>query len=235
MREDARESGGGGVGGVHEDKVAGFDVFDCALEYDILVFVAPVYRVASPHYHFVVEFFACIEHFVAYTSARGSEEFAIGVIGKGGQGGVDKFLCDYNFVLVLFEIEFCVVTVHIAVIAYFKAVCAKLQYYVLIFCRPYAAHEKGGFVAVLVKDFGDFFDVVGVFIDVEHKRHAARVLIALVNGVIYRLRGDLLGVRCDERYAEGQKQGCYYDKICAKSAESRFVHTIKYDCEIETM
>ena len=142
---------------------------------------------------------------------------------------------DQNFILVLFEIEFGVVAVHIAVIAYFKAVRAELKQYVLIFCRPYSAYEKGGFVAVFVKNLGYFFDVVGVFVHVEHKRHASRVLIAFVNGVIYRLRGDLLGIGCDERYAEGQKQSRKYDKICAKSAESRFVHTIKYDCAIETM
>ena len=58
---------------------------------------------------------------------------------------------------------------------------------------------------------------------------------AVIYGVVDLFDFVFDGVRRHERYAENKQKHRYYDKICAKSAESRFVHTIKYDCAIETM
>ena len=64
VREDTGESGDGCVGGVHKDYVAGFQVFRRALENQIGIMVAPIYRVARPHNHRIAQFFASVEHSV---------------------------------------------------------------------------------------------------------------------------------------------------------------------------
>lgn len=59
-----RQGGDGCVGGVHKDYVAGFQVFRRALENQIGIMVAPIYRVARPHNHRIAQFFASVEHSV---------------------------------------------------------------------------------------------------------------------------------------------------------------------------
>ncbi len=123
----------------------------------------------------------------------------------------------------------------IAVVAYFVALRGEFQKRIAVFCRPTAAYEESGFEAVFAKDFGNFKHVVGALVYVEHKSDASRVRIAVVHCVV-----DLLCLRFDwvrrhEGYAENKQKYGYYDKICAKIAEPRFTHTIKYDCDFQTM
>ncbi len=105
----------------------------------------------------------------------------------------------------------------------------------MIFTCPYSAHKKCCFEVVFVKDFGDFRHVLRIFVHVEHKRNATRIFISAVYGVIDGFHLYLRWVSGDKRNAEREQKSCYYDKICAKSAESRFIHTTKYDCSIQTM
>ena len=173
---------------MQQDEVAGLDSFQRAFGNQRRVVVAPVYRVASPHYDGVAELFANFEHSVAQASRRRCEERGNrGIrlfVGKVGKYGAQQFFRDDNLLAVACGVEFRVVAVEIAVVAELKAFGGKTHHRIAVFLRPFSAYEKGSVPSAFGNEAGDFFHIFRALVDVEHQSHASAFGVALVDRVV---------------------------------------------------